>query len=78
MEQAQPDLMPREHLDQFQLGLVQFPAGGQETAILVAVGIPEHHFLRAAAAGQQPRVGRQGQQPVHRAGAVLQVADGLE
>src|SRR6516225_9309328 len=49
VEQAQPDLMAPEHLDERQLRLVEFPAGGQETAILVAVGIAEHDLLHAAA-----------------------------
>src|SRR3954447_3209091 len=49
VKQAQRDPMPFEHLDQFYLGLVQLPAGGQEPTVLVAVGIPQHDLLRPAA-----------------------------
>ena len=49
MEQPQAHMMPLEHLDEADLGLVELPARGDKTAILVAVGIAEHHFLHRAA-----------------------------
>jgi hypothetical protein len=63
---------------QFDLGLVQFPARGQEAAVLVAVGVAEHDFLLVAAAGDQLR-GRPGaEDAVHGRRALLQILDGFE
>ncbi len=58
VEQAQPDAMPAADAGQFDLGLVQFPARGQEAAILVAVGVAEHDLLRQVAAGCRGAAGR--------------------
>jgi hypothetical protein len=49
MEQLQRDAVLPEHLDQLDLGLVQFPAGGHVAAILVAVRVAEHDFLHGVA-----------------------------
>ena len=68
VEQPQPHAVALEHIDQPDLGLVELPARGDEAAILVAVGIAEHHFLDAAAAVDQPAVIMQRQHPVHDAG----------
>src|SRR5262249_18630011 len=78
VEQAKSHAVPAKHLDQRDLRLVQLPPRRQETAILVAVGVTEHHLLQVAAALQQPRVDRQGQQPIHDVAATAQVVDGLE
>ena len=78
VEQPQPDAVTLEHLDQPDLGLVQLPARGEKAAVLVAVGIAEHHLLHGAAAVDQPAVIVQRQQPVHDAGGGLQILDGLE
>ncbi len=78
MEQAQPDLVSPEDIDQHQLGLVELPGRGQVAAVLVAVGITQHHLLGTAARGEQPAIGRQAQELVHDPAAALQVADGLE
>ena len=78
VEQPQPHVVALEHLDQADLGLVELPARGDEAAILVAVGIAEHHFLHAAAAVHQLAVIMQRQHPVHDAGRGLQILDGLE
>jgi hypothetical protein len=56
VEQTQSDLVSPEHFDERQLRFVEIPAGGQETAILVAVGIAEHDLLHAAAAVEQTPV----------------------
>ena len=50
MEQTQTQLMARKHLYQIQFRLIQFPARSQETAVLITVGITEHHFLCLLAA----------------------------
>ena len=56
MKQAQADIMAPEHFDERHLRFIQFPARGQEAAILVAVGIAEHDLLQAAAAFEQAHV----------------------
>ena len=78
MEQPHADAVPAEGLDEFGLCLEQLPARRQVAAVLVAVGIPEHHFLRLAPRVEHARVHRNRQQRVHRAGRVAQVRDRLE
>src|SRR5829696_7044892 len=56
VEEPQRHPMPAENLHEVDLGLVEFPAGGQEPSILVAVGVPEHDLLGSAAALQKPPV----------------------
>ena len=70
--------MAPKYLDQCDLGLVEFPARGQKPAILVAVGIAEHHFLHAAAAVEQARVFAQAQQFIHHITATAQIFDRFE
>ena len=53
VEQPQPHMVALEHFDQADLGLVELPARGDEAAVLVAVGIAEHHLLHRAAAVHQ-------------------------
>ena len=75
--QAHPRLLRYPH----QLGLraIDRPVGGQVSAILVAVGVAEHHFLQVAARGSQPgAVFRQRQQCAHRARRRLEVGDGFK
>ena len=55
VEQPQAHVVALEHLDQFDLGLVELPVRGEVAAVLVAVGIAEHHLLLAAAAVDQLR-----------------------
>src|SRR3954453_18859511 len=50
VKQAQRNAVALEYLDQFDLSFVQLPAGGQEPAVLVAVGIAQHDLLHPAAA----------------------------
>ena len=45
-----------EHFDEADLGLVKLPARGDEAAVLVRVGIAEHHLLLAAARIDEPAV----------------------
>ena len=78
MEQAQPDVTAPEHLDQRDLRLVELPPGCEVTAVLVAVGVAQHHLLRTAAALQQALVFRQLEQLVHHPAAVAQIGNGLE
>ena len=78
MEQAQSDVVAPEHLDQRDLRLVELPPGCEVTAVLVAVGVAQHHLLGTAAALQQASVFRQPEQFVHRPAAVAQIRNGLE
>jgi hypothetical protein len=78
VEQPQPHAVALKHADQADLGLVEFPARGNEAAILVAVGIAEHHLLHPAAAVDEATIFRQRKQAVHDRGASLQILDGLE
>src|SRR6185437_11136848 len=78
MEQPQANAVALEHFDQTDLGLVQLPARRDETAILVAVGIAEHHLLHRASAVDQPAVVVQRQHAIHDGGGGLQVLDCLE
>jgi hypothetical protein len=48
VEEAKPHARLAKHGDQRRLRLVELPVGGDVAAILVAVGISEHHFLHAA------------------------------
>src|SRR5262245_21668035 len=56
MKQAQADLVLSEDLDQRHLRLVELPARGQKPAVLVAVGVPDHHLLDATAVVDEARV----------------------
>ena len=75
VEQAQLDLVFLEHGHQLDLGLVQFPAGGEETAVLVAVRVTEHDFLLVRARRQQATVERQAEGARHDGGTGAQVVD---
>src|SRR5205823_5501739 len=78
MEQSQPHAMALEYFDEADLGLVELPARGDETAVLVAVGVAEHHFLHRAAAVHQFAIIVQRQHPVHYGAGSLQILDGFE
>ena len=52
VEEAQTHAVAPGHGHQGHLGLVELPAGGEEAAVLVAVGVAQHDFLHAAAALQ--------------------------
>ncbi len=78
MKEAQPDIVAPEYFDERDLRLVELPARGQETAILVAVGVAQHDLLDAAAAFEQARVFRQAQQLVHHVAAMAQILDRFE
>src|SRR3954447_4134643 len=71
-------MMAREHFNQPDFGLVELPPRGDETAILVAVGIAEHDFLDRAAAIDQFAIFMQRQQPIHDPGGCLEIPDGFE
>ena len=78
MEQAQPDAVPAERVDERDLGLVKLPGRGEVAAILVAVGIAQHHFLDVAARGEDAAVFGQREQPLHHAATLTEIVDGLE
>ena len=67
------------------LGAVEIPERGQDAAILIGVGITDHHLLgetvgdTSVATGLQRTLGhRMGQERVHDARAALKVANRLE
>ena len=67
------------------LGAVEVPERGEDAAVLIGVGITDHHLLGEAvgdtgvAAGLQRAFGhRMRQERVHDTGTPLKVADGLE
>src|SRR5271170_5813114 len=70
--------MALEHFDEADFRLVELPARGDETAVLVAVGIAQHDLLLAAAAIDQSSILRDRQQLFHDADTLLQVVDGLK
>ena len=78
VKQAQFDAVFREHFHQFDFCLVQLPVCSEIAAVLVAVGVAQHHFLRVAAAEQQLAIPRNGKQLVHDDSAAAQVFDGFE
>ena len=65
-------------LNQADFGLVEFPAGCDVAAVLVAVGVAEHHFLHAAPAVDESPVLRSGEQAIHDFDAIAQIRDGFE
>ena len=78
VKQPQLHAVALEHFDQFDFRLEQLPVRREETAVLVAVGITQHHLLHAAAARQQLAVVGIGEQIIHDRTATPQIADGLE
>ena len=78
VEEADAHAVLAEHFDQPDLGFVKLPARGDEAAVLVGVGIGEHHLLLAAAQIDELAVLGNRQQPVHHADAGAQVVDRLE
>ncbi len=60
------------------LGLVQFIGRAEESAVLVAVGIAEHHFNRAIAAAQAALRQGHGQHRIEDGGRVAQIFDGFK
>ena len=78
MEQAQTHARRVENACELDLGFVQLPAGGEKTAVLVAVRVPEHHFLLVAARTDQRAVGGQREEALHDRRAVAQIADRFE
>ena len=65
-------------LGQLRLGLRQFPVRGDEAAILVGIGIADHHFLHAALPMGAAADERHGERLAHDRGRGAEIADGLE
>ncbi len=78
VEQAQLNLVPGKYLGKFGFSFIQFPIGGKKTAVLVAVGIAEHHLLHIATRIQEFPVIGQREQLVHNLPAAPQIRNGLE
>ena len=66
------------HAHQLGRGLVQRPARGEVTAVLVAVRVAQHHFLLAAARVHPGAVERQLERAIDDRAAALEVGDRLE
>src|SRR4029078_5816561 len=75
LEKEDAHAVAAEHLHEPDLGLVELPAGGDEAAVLVRVGIAEHHLLLAPERIDKSPVFGDGEQPVHHARAGPQVLD---
>ena len=78
MEQAQRDATAVEQLHQRHLGQVEGPGGGEEAAILVAVGIAKHDLLRISQAVDHAARRRQCQPALHDFSGALKVGDRFE
>jgi hypothetical protein len=78
VEEAQGDATAPRDGEQRHLHLVQRPARGQVPAVLVAVRVPEHHLLRAAARGEVARVCRVCEQRVEHRRRRFEITDRLE
>ena len=85
VEEDDPDAVLLADSGEVLLGAIEIPEGGEDAAVLIGVGIADHHLLREAvgnagvAAGLQRALRhRMRQEGVHDAGATLEVADGLE
>ena len=82
VKQAQRDAVLRaqraKQRHQSQLGVVELPVAGKETAILVAVAVAQHDFLLAAAAQHQLGDAGQGVELAHDGGGQAQVTNGFK
>jgi hypothetical protein len=78
VKQTQRDAPAAERVDKSELGLVEFPTRGQKAAVLVAIGVTQHHLLRPSTAFQEAKVLRQGKELIHNSAAVAQIGDCLE
>ena len=67
-----------EEFDEGDLGAVQLPVAGEDTAILVAVAVAQHDVLLAAAALHQCSHAGQGIELAHDGRGVAQVFDGFK
>ena len=57
--------MTREHTHQCQFGPIQLPPRRQKAAVLVAVGVAQHHFLQIALRRDQRAIHRYREEHVH-------------
>ena len=78
VEQTQLHVVSSGDLDQALLTSIQRPVRCQVAAVLVAVGVPEHHLLQAATMIEPFDVSGVRPQRVDDVGGRLQVGDGLE
>ncbi len=78
MEEAERDASFAGHLVQRAVRLPYLPCAGNHAAILVGVGVAEHHFLPMVPGFEQRLVGGGGPELAADGGRVAQVVDGLE
>ena len=75
VEQAQRHARFTEGLHQRYLGLIERPDRGEEAAILVAVGVAEHHFLGLAEVARDGAADRVGKPAAHDGGRGFEVGN---
>ncbi len=78
VEQSALDTVRPGYADDFLLGFVEVPAGGQNTAVLAGIGITQHDFLQIAGSFEQFAVDWFIQQAGHDLFDVGQVVNGFE
>ena len=78
MEEPQLDVEVTKRFYQPELRAIERPMSGDEAAILVAVRVPEHHLLPAAARLEPAPIARQPERGAHDVRAALEIGDGLE
>ena len=78
VEEPQPDSGLACRFHEIEFGPVQRPVGGQVAAVLVGVGVAEHHLLAVAAGGHDAPVDRKVKCRFQNRRTALQVVDGLE
>ena len=78
VEQPQARAAGPGHLDESLLSSRQGPVGRQIATVLVGVGVPDHHFLAAAAPGDHSCVQRMVEERRQHVVASVQVVDRLE
>ena len=65
VEEPQLDAVVAKRVDERQLRAVERPVGRQVAAVLVAVGVAQHHFLPAVAAFEPAAIERQRERGAH-------------
>ena len=78
VEEAQLDAVVAKRVDERELRPIERPVGGQVPAVLVAVGIAEHHLLPAVAALEPAAVEGERERVAHDRRRALEIVDGLE
>ena len=78
MEQPQRHVVLGGHVAEHALRPMDRPCGGGDAAVLVRVGVAEHHLLQIAPQRDHPPVRRLAQQVVEQRPGRVELVDGLE